>query len=40
MGNHYRKKADIWKTRCPASFVSRLAPLRRLAVCACRTPAF
>ena len=17
MGNHYRKKADIWKTRCP-----------------------
>ena len=40
MGNHYRKKSGHLENQVSASFVSRLAPLRRLAVCACRTPAF
>ena len=39
-GQPLQKKGGHLENQVPASFVSRLAPLRRLAVCACRTPAF
>lgn len=39
-GQPLQKKGGHLENQVSASFVSRLAPLRRLAVCACRTPAF
>lgn len=39
-GQPLQKKGGHLENQVPASFVSRLSPLRRLAVCACRTPAF
>lgn len=39
-GQPLQKKSGHLENQVPASFVYRLAPLRRLAVCACRTPAF